>query len=63
MMGDMNTPPWQAQVMAESKHAVGARRGRVPMRVAVEERTGLFLIRRGERLRRDAHRHRPAPIS
>lgn len=61
--------------MAESKHAelvaaadgvrraAGARRGRVPMRVVVEERTGLFLIRRGERLRRDALRRRPAPIS
>lgn len=70
----MNNHPWQAQVMAEAKRAeliaaadearrVAAGPRRPPVWVAAAERTGLFLIRRGEQLRRDALRHRPAPVS
>lgn len=71
----MNNNPWQAEVMAKSRRAEllsaaeearcakEARPPRAPVWVAAAERTGLFLIRQGERLRRDALRHRPAPVS
>ena len=71
----MNNHPWQAEVMAASRRAdlmaaaegarcaAGARRRWAPVRVAAVEKMGLFLIRRGERLRQDALRHRPAPVS
>ena len=71
----VNLPPWQARVMAESrraelmKAAVEARsaasavRRRAPLWASAAEKSGLFLIRRGERLRRDALRHGAAPVS
>jgi hypothetical protein len=74
-MENMNNHPWQAEVMAASRRAdllaaaEGVRRAKrvrprwAPARVAAVERTGLFLIRRGERLRQDALRHRAAPVS
>jgi len=71
----MNNNPWQAEVLAKSRRdeliseaeevrrAAGGRPRRAPVWVAAAERTGLFLIRRGERLRQEALRHRPAPVS
>lgn len=77
IIGDVNTPPWQAQAMVEVRQADRLAAGdrarmaaaapvmarRAPRWSNAVDRAGLFLIRNGERLRRDALRHRPASVS
>ena len=74
-IASVNTPSWQARALvearqadlmaaaAEVRRAAGVPRRKPSIRVGVAERTGLFLIRRGEALRQDAVRHRPASWS